>query len=84
MLMCLGHCHWGDLGSMATSVRVIWAILPYDFFASAFSYFAPYLGDYQKYNSERGIATARAVPAAPTKAVSAEKKSRSRSGSRKR
>jgi short-subunit dehydrogenase len=84
MLMCLGRCHWGDLGSMATSVRVIWAILPYDVFASAFSYFAPYLGDYQKYNSERGIATARAAHAAPAKAVSAEKKSRSRSGSRKR
>jgi short-subunit dehydrogenase len=54
MLMCIGRCHYGDLGSMATSVRAIVALVPYDFLAGVFSYFAPVMGDYQKNNKNRG------------------------------
>jgi short-subunit dehydrogenase len=54
MLSCVGRCHLGDLGSMATGVRIFVALLPYDFLACAFSYFAPWMGDYNKYNSNRG------------------------------
>lgn len=77
MLSCIGRAHWGDLGSMATIVRVVWAVVPYDFIACIFSYFAPYLGDYQKYNSDRGKSSAPSKAATP-------KKERGRSGSRKR
>ena len=63
MLSCVGRCHWGELGSMAISVRVIWALFPYDFFAGLFSYFAPYMGDYQKYNKDRGVASVASAPA---------------------
>jgi hypothetical protein len=54
MLSCVGRCHLGDLGSMAFGVRIATALLPYDFFACLFSYFAPTLGDYKKYNKNRG------------------------------
>ena len=54
MLTCVGRCHLGDLGSMAFGVRVAVALLPYDTFAGLFSYFAPLMGDYQKYNKNRG------------------------------
>ena len=53
-LSCVGRCHLGDLGSMATGVRFATFLVPYDFLASVFSYFAPSLGDYQKYNKNRG------------------------------
>jgi len=54
MLMCVGRCHLGDLGTMATSVRVVVALIPYDFLTGVFSFAAPYLGDYQKHNKNRG------------------------------
>lgn len=54
MLMCVGRCHLGDLGSMATTVRVVTALMPYDFLAGIFSFFAPIMGDYKKYNKNRG------------------------------
>ena len=53
-LSCVGRCHLGDLGSMATGVRFATFLVPYDFLASVFSYFAPSLGDYKKYNKNRG------------------------------
>ena len=87
MLSCLGRCHWGDLGQMATVVRCVWALFPYDVLAQAFSYFAPYMGDYQKYNENRGVATAKKVAVAVTASVSASPKSGSskkRSSSKKR
>ena len=54
MLMCVGRCHLGDLGGMAVGVRVVTALVPYDFLAGVFSFFAPVMGDYKKYNSNRG------------------------------
>ena len=54
MLMCVGRCHLGDLGGMATTVRVVTALMPYDFLAGIFSFFAPIMGDYKKYNKNRG------------------------------
>ena len=54
MLSCVGRCHLGDLGSMATGVRVLTALVPYDFLTGIFSFAAPALGDYQKYNKNRG------------------------------
>jgi hypothetical protein len=64
MLSCVGRAHLGDLGEMAVGVRIcssplslrslisssVVALLPYDFLTGLFSYFAPYMGDYQKYN----------------------------------
>lgn len=44
----------GDLGGMALAVRVIVALVPYDFLAGVFSFAAPYMGDYQKHNKNRG------------------------------
>lgn len=55
MLMCVGRCHLGDLGSMATIVRVVVALVPYDFLTGVFSFAAPIMGDYQKNNSNRGV-----------------------------
>jgi hypothetical protein len=54
MLMCVGRCHYGDLGEMAVGVRVVTALVPYDFLAGVFSFAAPYLGDYKKHNINRG------------------------------
>lgn len=59
MLMCVGRCHLGDLGSMATIVRVVVAIVPYDFLTGIFSFAAPVMGDYQKNNSNRGVVPPR-------------------------
>jgi short-subunit dehydrogenase len=55
MLMCVGRCHLGDLGSMATIVRVVVALVPYDFLSGVFSFAAPVMGDYQKNNTNRGF-----------------------------
>ena len=44
----------GDLGSMALGVRMVVALVPYDFLAGVFSFAAPYMGDYQKHNKNRG------------------------------
>ena len=57
MLTCVGRCHLGDLGTMATTVRVVTALVPYDFLAGIFSFFAPVMGDYKKYNANRGKVT---------------------------
>ena len=54
MLECVGRCHLGDLGSMAVTVRCVVALMPYDFLTGLFSFFAPYMGDYQKHNKNRG------------------------------
>jgi hypothetical protein len=51
--MCVGRSHVADIGDMAIGVRVGIAALPYDFLTGMFSYFAPYLGDYQKHNKVR-------------------------------
>lgn len=50
----IGACSPGDLGEMAVAVRVIVALVPYDFLTSVFSFAAPYMGDYQKHNKNRG------------------------------
>ena len=94
MLSCLGRCHWGDLGSMATIVRTVWAIMPYDTFACAFSYFAPYMGDYQTYDVNRGVgpppkAAGKAKPVATAATVEvdsppAPRARKARASSRKR
>jgi short-subunit dehydrogenase len=54
MLSCVGRSHLGDLGSMAIGVRFFVALLPYDFLTGLFAFFAPYMGDYQKHNKNRG------------------------------
>lgn len=54
MLTCVGRSHLGDLGGMATTVRMVVAAIPYDFLTGAFAFFAPYMGDYQKHNKNRG------------------------------
>mmetsp|Transcript_8477 Transcript_8477/g.14186 ORF Transcript_8477/g.14186 Transcript_8477/m.14186 type:complete len:314 (-) Transcript_8477:242-1183(-) len=54
MLCCIGRGHLGDLGAMAFIVRVVVALVPYDFLAGVFSFAAPYMGDYQKHNQNRG------------------------------
>jgi short-subunit dehydrogenase len=55
MLMCIGRSHLGDLGAMAVGVRAGIAWLPYDFLTGVFSWGAPMLGDYAKYNTNRGV-----------------------------
>lgn len=69
MLSCVGRCHLGDLGSMATGVRFATFLVPYDFLTSVFSYFAPSLKDYQKYNKDRGV-TEKSVRAVEKEAES--------------
>lgn len=54
MLMCVGRSHLGDLGTMATCVRVFVALVPYDFLTGLFSFFAPTMGDYKMHNKNRG------------------------------
>jgi len=54
MLSCVGRAHLGDLGDMAVTVRMVVALLPYDFLTGVFAFFAPYMGDYQKHNKNRG------------------------------
>ncbi|CAM9254557.1 unnamed protein product [Ectocarpus fasciculatus] len=55
MLTAVGRSHLCDIGSMAVGVRCGVAIVPYDFLAGLFSFAAPYLGDYQKHNKNRGM-----------------------------
>lgn len=38
---------------MATIVRVVTALVPYDFLTGVFAFGAPYMGDYQKHNANR-------------------------------
>jgi hypothetical protein len=54
MLSCVGRSHIGDLGSLATTVRVFVALVPYDFLTGLFAFFAPVMGDYKKHNINRG------------------------------
>ncbi|KAJ1417035.1 hypothetical protein B484DRAFT_454107 [Ochromonadaceae sp. CCMP2298] len=54
MLCCIGRAHLADLGPMAVGVRMVVALVPYDFLAGVFSFAAPYMGDYQKHNTTRG------------------------------
>uniref|UniRef100_A0A6B2LCR3 Uncharacterized protein n=1 Tax=Arcella intermedia TaxID=1963864 RepID=A0A6B2LCR3_9EUKA len=53
ILSCIGRCVLGDLGLMALVVRVVVAVVPYDFLARGFAAFAPYMGDYQKHSKTR-------------------------------
>jgi short-subunit dehydrogenase len=61
MLSCIGRCHLGDLGTFAIVVRTVMAIAPYDFFTGLFAIFAPTMGDYKKYNVNRGKTAAAAT-----------------------
>lgn len=54
MLTCVGRSHLGDLGSMAVIVRMVVALVPYDFLTGVFAFAAPFMGDYQKHNKNRG------------------------------
>lgn len=51
---CIGRSHIADMGSMALGVRFFTALLPYDFLTGLFAFGSPYMGDYKKYNSNRG------------------------------
>lgn len=44
----------GDMGAMALGVRIAVALVPYDFLTGVFAFAAPYMGDYQKHNKNRG------------------------------
>jgi len=57
MLECVGRSHLGDLGAMAVTVRVVVALVPYDFLTGVFSFAAPFMGDYQKHNKNRGYSS---------------------------
>lgn len=74
ILSCLGRCHWGDLGSMATIVRSVMAVVPYDVICGLFSRFAPFMGDYQRYDENRGYGPVAKAPVkkAPVKKASAK------------
>lgn len=54
MLSCVGRAHLGDLGQMAVIVRMFVALVPYDFLTGIFAAAAPFMGDYQKHNKDRG------------------------------
>lgn len=54
MLACVGRAHLGDLGQLAVIVRVVVALVPYDFLTGVFALAAPFMGDYQKHNKNRG------------------------------
>ena len=54
MLTCVGRSHVADMGSMAVIVRMVTALVPYDFLTGVFAFGAPYMGDYQKHNKNRG------------------------------
>lgn len=54
MLSCIGRSHLADMGSMALGVRVFTALVPYDFLTGVFAAFSPYMGDFKKYNKNRG------------------------------
>ena len=86
MLTCIGRCHLGDLGSMAITMRIVVALVPFDFFAGLFSYFAPLMDDYKRNNLKRGQsgAAAGASAAATAAAATASSKGRGRSSSRGR
>eukprot|EP01041_Mallomonas_annulata_P001731 gene1731-3349_t len=65
MFTAIGRSHVADLGTMAVSVRTAIAFVPYDFLAGVFSYFAPLMGDYQKYNKVRIAAVLLSAPNRP-------------------
>ena len=80
MLTCVGRCHLGDLGATAITMRIVVAIIPFDFFAGLFSYFAPVMEDYKRHNAKRGISqTTRPVQISSTGSTG---KGRGRSSSR--
>lgn len=54
ILSCVGRSHVADMGEMALGVRVFTAMLPYDFLTGLFAAGSPYMGDYKKYNKNRG------------------------------
>ena len=54
MLSCIGRSHLADMGGMALGVRVLTALMPYDFLTGLFAAGSPYMGDYKKYNQNRG------------------------------
>lgn len=54
ILSCVGRSHLADMGGMALGVRFFTALVPYDFLTGVFAAFSPYMGDFKKYNSNRG------------------------------
>ncbi len=88
MFSCVGRCTYGDLGGMATFMRFVTFVLPFDFLAGLFSYWAPLMGDYAKNNANRGklqkLPSASAAPKTKEAAASPAASKRSRSGSRGR
>jgi short-subunit dehydrogenase len=54
MLACVGRAHLGDLGQLAVIVRVVVALVPYDFLTQVFALAAPFMDDYNKHNKNRG------------------------------
>lgn len=54
MLSCVGRCHLGDLGTMAWGTRAGIAMVSYNFLTTLFAVGAPFMGDYQKHNKNRG------------------------------
>lgn len=58
MLTCIGRSHLGDMGDMAIGVRILVALMPYDFLTGMFAFFAPTMGDFKKYNKNRGVVAA--------------------------
>lgn len=55
ILTCIGRAHLGDLGSMALIVRVVVALVPYDFLTGVFAFAAPFMGDYQKHKDRKSV-----------------------------
>lgn len=51
---CISRGHVADIGVMAVCVRIIVAIVPYDFLTGVFSFFAPVMSDFKKHNKNRG------------------------------
>eukprot|EP01031_Cornospumella_fuschlensis_P030863 gene30863-37297_t len=54
ILTSIGRAHLADLGQFAVIVRAVVAVLPYDFLTTLFALGAPFMGDFQKHNKNRG------------------------------
>ncbi|RYG64517.1 SDR family NAD(P)-dependent oxidoreductase [archaeon] len=54
ILTSVGRAHLADLGQFAVIVRGVVAVLPYDFLTTLFALGAPFMGDFQKHNKNRG------------------------------
>lgn len=54
ILKFVGRSYLGDFGSMALGMRVVTALVPYDFLTRVFALGAPFMKDYSKNNKNRG------------------------------